>query len=288
MALLSERKLWNVYARVYDGLLDFVPYQRLLSETVDELQLTPNAHIADLGCGTGNITTAVLQAEPDLTVDAVDLSEAMIKRARKRHGADRRVRLHHQDLLEWMSQQDEATFDFIVSVNVIYVFNADQRAEFFQQLRRILRPTGRAVIVTSDREGFGPVMREQFRAKGVLRSLTPRLISVLVMNLFIWMKESNDQFDPASQSTLEEELATAQLNALNVERCYGGAEEGVNVRFTIEPVVDIRPVANLEIVLDSQDDAESTQLDNPAHPSTQAINSEAEPSAPVESHRRSS
>lgn len=278
MALLSERKLWNTYARVYDGLLDFVPYQRLLSETVDQLQLTPNARLADLGCGTGNITSAVLDIEPSLTVDAVDLSEAMIERARKRHGADRRVTLHHQDLLEWMQQQATATFDFIVSVNVIYVFNTDQRAEFFAQLQRILRPSGRAVIVTSDREGFGPVMREQFRAKGVPRSLTPRLISVLVMNLFIWMKESNDQFDPASQSTLEQELEAAQLNTLSVERCYGGSDEGVNVRFTIEPIVDLRPVTNLEIVLDTSEDVEEAER----------IDLDIDSVASVESKRRSS
>ena len=278
MALLSERKLWNTYARVYDGLLDFVPYQRLLSETVDQLQLTPNARLADLGCGTGNITSEVLDIEPSLTVDAVDLSEAMIERARKRHGADRRVTLHHQDLLEWMQQQATATFDFIVSVNVIYVFNTDQRAEFFAQLQRILRPSGRAVIVTSDREGFGPVMREQFRAKGVPRSLTPRLISVLVMNLFIWMKESNDEFDPASQSTLEQELEAAQLNTLSVERCYGGSDEGVNVRFTIEPIVDLRPVTNLEIVLDTSEDVEEAER----------IDLDIDSVASVESKRRSS
>lgn len=240
MAILSERRLWDGYARWYDGLLDFIPYQKLLRETAAELNPEPGSIVADLGCGTGNVTNAVLDFEPNLTVHAVDLSEAMIERATSKLGRDPRVTIYQQDLLQWMADQPDDSFDHIVSINVIYVFSTAQRQEFFHHLHRILKPTGRAVIVTTDREGFGPVLREHLREASFWKSLRFRLVAVLIMNLLIWLKESNQQFDPASQEQLESESSEALLSMSGVQRCYGGDVDGVNLRFVVEPVIDLR------------------------------------------------
>jgi SAM-dependent methyltransferase len=50
-----QRKLWSWYSRSYDGLLDLVPYQRLLDLTTEAVACGPRDTLVDLGCGTGNL-----------------------------------------------------------------------------------------------------------------------------------------------------------------------------------------------------------------------------------------
>ena len=96
--------------------------------------------VLDLGCGTGRHTAWLAQAGARVT--AVDFSEEMLERARRKApAADVRFVVH--DLHESLPLPD-ATFDTVVSGLVLeHLRDLDA---FFTESHRVLRPQGRAVV----------------------------------------------------------------------------------------------------------------------------------------------
>jgi ubiquinone/menaquinone biosynthesis C-methylase UbiE len=233
-----QQRLWSVYSRCYDGLLDLVPYRRLVEMVVDSLDAPPGADVADLGCGTGNTIRALVDAVPNLAVTGVDSSADMLGVARSKLSA-KEAQLVHSDVLEWLRSAESDSLDRVVSVNVLYTMHAEDRAVFWAESIRALRPGGRLVLVTTDRDGVGPVIREHLDATTVRSSLTPRLLSVLALNMVIWAMEARKVFDPVSAETLSEECVAAGGSVISVQRCYGGEVDGVDVLIVAEPVVDL-------------------------------------------------
>jgi SAM-dependent methyltransferase len=240
-----QRKLWSWYSRSYDGLLDLVPYQRLLDLTTEAVACGPRDTLVDLGCGTGNLLGRITAtAGTGATLVGVDSSAAMLGAARPKLADVDRVELVESDLLEWLAAAPTGSFDRVVSVNVLYTLDAAQRERFWAGAVRILRPGGRMVVVTTDRAGFGPVVKEHLAERSVLSSLKPRLLAVLGLNLAIWAMEAKGGFDPAPVEVLVDECRIAGGRVLRTERCYGGETDGVDVLLTVELAeVDVRPAS---------------------------------------------
>jgi len=232
--------LWAIYSRCYDGLLDLAPYRELLDDTVKAAEPEVARTVVDLGCGTGNVIDRMLgwSLGPDTRFIGVDSSEEMLRVADRKVGGDHRVELTRSDINSWLRAQATASIDRITSVNALYTFDDAERRTFWEECRRVLTPAGRAVIVTTDREGFWPVVREQYeRAGSVRRGLTGRLVLIAVMNSVIWLFESRDLFHPVPHEQLEAESRAAGFGVIESWRSYGGCDDGVAVTVVIEPVV---------------------------------------------------
>lgn len=238
-----QRRLWAWYSRSYDGLLDLVPYQRLLDLVEERLDLADGVRVVDLGCGTGNLLARAATAlGPSARLVGVDASVEMLGRARPKLASVDRAELVAADLLDWIEAAPAASADRVVSVNVLYTMDTAQRARFWGGLVPLLAPGGRAVVVTTDRAGFGPVLREHLAERTVRQSLRPRLVAVLLLNLAIWALEARRVFDPAPLEVLVDEVRAAGGQVLRTERCYGGDVDGVDVLLVVEPAaLDVRP-----------------------------------------------
>jgi malonyl-CoA O-methyltransferase len=96
--------------------------------------------ILDMGCGTGR--HALWLAEQNANVMAVDFSAGMLTAARQKLFADRVQFLQH-DLHEPLPFRNQQ-FDVVVSGLVLeHIRDLDM---FFGEARRVLKPTGRAVV----------------------------------------------------------------------------------------------------------------------------------------------
>jgi ArsR family transcriptional regulator len=107
--------------------------------------------VADLGCGTGNLTAEI--APHVNRVIGVDGSTAMLKAARKRTGEFENVDLRKGDLLE--VPIDTGTCD--AALLVLALTYIAEPISAVKELARILKPGGRGVIVDllpHDREDF--------------------------------------------------------------------------------------------------------------------------------------
>jgi malonyl-CoA O-methyltransferase len=97
-------------------------------------------NVLDLGCGTGRHSLPL--AAGGAIVSAVDFSEGMLEEARRKPGADRVRWLSHD--LHTSLPLNGGEFDLVVSGLVLE--HLGELDGFFSEIKRILKPGGRAVI----------------------------------------------------------------------------------------------------------------------------------------------
>lgn len=139
--LVPAREGYDRWAEIYDT--DGNPLVALEELVFDDaLGAVDGLELVDLGCGTGR--HALRLAAAGARVTALDFSEGMLARARERSGAAR-VRFVSHDLAERLPFAD-ASFDRAVSGLVLE--HLPDLARFFGEVRRVLRPGGRALVST--------------------------------------------------------------------------------------------------------------------------------------------
>ena len=107
-------------------------------------------NVLDVGCGTGIYSRVVLDADPDVHVEGVDLAEDVITAARHdldRHGYGPRVRLRVGDVRHGM-RESPIRFDLVMLLNNIYYFDPDSRVALYRDLHALLTDRGQLLIVS--------------------------------------------------------------------------------------------------------------------------------------------
>lgn len=104
-------------------------------------QLLPGtlSRLLDLGCGTGLELETIFARFPQLEVTAIDLSNAMLQKARAKFPG-RRLRLIQGDYL----QEDfgAGKYDAAVSFQTLHHFDHDQKRALYTRIRRALKEDG--------------------------------------------------------------------------------------------------------------------------------------------------
>lgn len=156
-APIEPETLYALAAPVYDALAplwrDWLyrdPLRAFEAAMVDALP--SGAHVLDLGCGTGAVLERLLAVGPPLgSYTGVDLSSAMLGRARAKFGRLENVRFAQLDLRA--DPLPEGPFDRIVSAWVLE--HLTEPGKLVATARTRLRPGGRLVLFF-ELDGTGP------------------------------------------------------------------------------------------------------------------------------------
>ena len=226
----AKHLLWRVYGHVYDGLLDFYPYQLLVRQVADRIPDSSGA-LLDVGCGTGNLIAQARNKLPTAHLAGVDGSKSMLAMAKKKFTNDASITLTHSDILAYLRNQPDEQYDVITSVNVIYALG--NRDEVWRQLLRIMRPGGKLIIATSVATGSGGIIREHIDHAGFLSLLKPRLMGVFVIDSLINLLGGTGQFEFPDERQLRNEITRCGGCMSDTVRTYGGPERGVDILFEV-------------------------------------------------------
>ena len=125
----------------------------VVESTVSRIALEPNLDVLEIGFGGGSALALVSKSLTVGVVTGVDLSPEMVQEAKRRFRheiADGRVRvqLGNIDALPFAS----ATFDRVFTINTIYFWPDTVRG--FEEIRRVLKPGGLAVVALRSRENM--------------------------------------------------------------------------------------------------------------------------------------
>ena len=139
---------------LYDVFTRVAGVRTLHLRAVQLAGIAPGQTVVDVGCGTGNLSFAVLAAQPDARVTGLDPDGAALRsaarKARRRGVALTLVQGYAERL-----PTEDASLDHVVSSLALHHVDDEGRVAFARDALRALRPGGRITIV--DFGGHGPV-----------------------------------------------------------------------------------------------------------------------------------
>jgi ubiquinone/menaquinone biosynthesis C-methylase UbiE len=142
------------WARFYDPLTTLVTFGRapaMRAQAAELAAIQPGEAVLDVGCGTGELTRRVVgRVGPTGTVAGIDPSAAMIDVARSKAARTGRRIDYRVAPIEALPFAN-ATFDVVLSSLMMHHLPEDLKPLGLVEVRRVLKPSGRLVIVDMKR-----------------------------------------------------------------------------------------------------------------------------------------
>lgn len=126
----------------YDNVIATIPGYHELQEAVVDAGGTGVHAILELGTGTGETASRLLDAYPEATLTGVDGSPSMLTAARAALPVDR-VDLVEADLAD---ELPVGSFDLVVSVLAVHHLDRDAKRDLFRRVAARLADGGRLVL----------------------------------------------------------------------------------------------------------------------------------------------
>ncbi len=225
-----EKVLWGIYGYVYDGLRYFYPYTHLLSMAAERLEIEPESIVLDLGCGSGNGSLLIANQKPSKLV-SVDSSSSMLRPAYKKLKTFDFVTIKKQDALSFLKSAGNEEFDRVLMVNVLYAVN--DREVLWRELMRVTKKDARIIMTSSDRDGNFAIIKEHLAHASFFKLLHPKLLGVFIVDSLISSFAGQGVFHFISKEEMIAEIEAAGGKVSDIERCYGGKKDGVNIMATV-------------------------------------------------------
>ncbi|MDB2390251.1 cyclopropane-fatty-acyl-phospholipid synthase family protein [Alphaproteobacteria bacterium] len=115
-----------------------------LARIAAKLNLQPQQHVLDIGCGWGGLANALIDCEPETHVTGITLSERQLDFANKQRDLSGRQSQLDFHLRDYRHQTGD--FDRIVSVGMLEHVGPTNYDTYFKTVRDLLKPKGVAMI----------------------------------------------------------------------------------------------------------------------------------------------
>jgi len=146
-------------------------------EILSKVEIKPDFVAADLGCGSGFFTVPLSQKAKN--VYGIDVQKEMLKFLEQKI-----QKLKIKNIVPLLSRENEIpleneSVDVLVSVNTLHEF--DDRERMIDEMRRVLKHGGKALIVDFKKEdtGFGPPVSIRVSKRRAIRLFEKRGFIVL-------------------------------------------------------------------------------------------------------------
>lgn len=128
---------FNTYAEAYENrFMDMGSYEPSLVRFANLLQ-APDCTLFEIGCGPGNITKFLYQRMEQLDILAIDIAEAMVKRARKNVPMAEIKQMDCRDIFQIKPQ-----FNAIVCGFCLPYLDESETEKLIEEITRLLIPGG--------------------------------------------------------------------------------------------------------------------------------------------------
>lgn len=128
----------RIYDRIFKNYLDGT-----LGTALDLMELTGAETILDVACGTGELERKILERFPRQNIEGIDLSEEMLRQARKK--------LSNFSHLNWVCADSrhlpfsDNRFDIVISCSAFHYMREPQKV--LNEAARVLKPGGKLIII---------------------------------------------------------------------------------------------------------------------------------------------
>lgn len=140
LIFMLKTDFWKKYFEVYDVLTLLIPYQELLDDMCEALEIKPGELVLEAGCGTGNLALKI--KERGGNVIGLDNCQPALDIYRKKDPSANSVLA---DLSKPLPFADNY-FDKITSCNTLYTFPLETQKLILKEFLRILEPGGKIAV----------------------------------------------------------------------------------------------------------------------------------------------
>ncbi|MBD2346829.1 class I SAM-dependent methyltransferase [Anabaena subtropica] len=148
--LKNKKLIFDRWAPSYDWLFPSIFYQAIHKRLLEYVDLSQQANVLDLGCGTGRLLERLATQFPKLRGTGLDLSSNMLRQARlsNRHHARLIFLEGKAESLPFGNDQFDAVF------NTISFLHYSEPTQVLHEVSRVLSPGGHFYLVdfTSKKE----------------------------------------------------------------------------------------------------------------------------------------
>jgi len=118
------------------------------------LKLSGYGNVLDLGCGEGDFTYLISKYVD--SIDAVDISDKAIKRAKSKYSTSN-IHYYSMGALEFCTPPHNKQYDLILSLEMLYYLDDNKKAKLLESIRNILKENGILYIglVVSGQNKYG-------------------------------------------------------------------------------------------------------------------------------------
>jgi ubiquinone/menaquinone biosynthesis C-methylase UbiE len=151
---MSERDYLPAMGRhwllpLYDPFTRLAGVGRIHEQLLDRARVADRQRVLEIGCGTGNLLTALGRRRPDLEAVGIDPDPAALRRARRK-AARRRLPIRYDRAFAGELPAAEDSFDRVLSSFMLHHLDDDERTRALREARRVLRPGGELHVVDVD------------------------------------------------------------------------------------------------------------------------------------------
>jgi ubiquinone/menaquinone biosynthesis C-methylase UbiE len=148
----NKQKFFDRWAPNYDCLFTTIFYQAVHKRMLEYVDLPHQAHVLDLGCGTGRLLHRLATQFPTLQGTGLDLSTEMLRQAQQRnqHGTRLTYRQGNAESMPFAEGEFDAVF------NTISFLHYPNPQQVVLEVNRVLRAGGRFYLADNTvREEIG-------------------------------------------------------------------------------------------------------------------------------------
>jgi ubiquinone/menaquinone biosynthesis C-methylase UbiE len=139
---------------LYDPLSRLLGAGRLHRELLDAAAVRAGQRVLEIGCGTGNLLTALARRTPGIDAVGIDPDRAALRRARRK-AARGALAIRYEYAFAADLPLPDGGVDVVLSSLMLHHLDEPGRGRALAEVRRVLAPGGRLHVLDFTGDGFG-------------------------------------------------------------------------------------------------------------------------------------
>ncbi|MEV6490746.1 class I SAM-dependent methyltransferase [Actinoplanes sp. NPDC051633] len=139
---------------LYDPFTRLWGVRRVHEQLLGHADIRGGLRVLEIGCGTGNLLTALGRRTPDVDALGIDPDPRALRIARRK-AASRNLPVRYEQAFAGDLPLPDDTFDRVLSSFMLHHLDEEERMRALREVRRVLRPGGQLHVVDADASAPG-------------------------------------------------------------------------------------------------------------------------------------
>lgn len=230
--MVKEHRVWDAYAFTYNRIVkNSVSHQLQYQDVLNFANINNNETVLDAGCGTGDFVKYLSSKKPNINIKAIDFSNSMIKKARKKCWKYHKVEIERANFKKTKYQDN--SFHKVFCINALFSVQGTEQA--LREFYRIIKPGGMLIISDPRPDSkISNVLKEYLKSlRGGSKKtsivnhfkvllVSPFILMILTFSVLILLLEKKGKYRFYTEKELKKILTESGFTNIVIGRTFAG------------------------------------------------------------------